>query len=152
MPKIQPSKHPMFSNRGFGFVLFCFEENCIYQNDTNWRPELYFEKSLLQLTGLCTWLISTPIDSSSFQSLRSCRGPEAGLHSYCFQVGELGRPLRAGAFLCTLCAHVGCLPGSPKGLATWPPLLVGLQEADAYLLEARTVMSTGPLAFFESQS
>ena len=97
--------------------------------------------------------INSPIDSSSFQSLRSCRGPEAGLHSYCFQVGELGRPLPgAGTFLCTHCAHVGCLPGSPKGLATWHPLLVGLQEADAYLLEARTVMSTGPLVFFESQS
>lgn len=41
---------------------------------------------------------------------------------------------------------------APPGV--WPrdPLLVGPQEADAYLLEAPIVMPTGPLAFFESQS
>lgn len=46
------------------------------------------------------------------------QGPEAGLHSYYFQVGELGRPLPgAGAFLHTHCARVRRLPGSP---GVWP--------------------------------
>ena len=115
----------MFSNRGFGFVLFCFEENCIYQNNTNWRPELCFEKSLLQLTGLRTWLIST-VPSTAHLS-KAC-GRAGGQRLVCtLIVSRLGSS--AGPFLALVhfCAHIvhmsaACLAPPrvwPRGTPCW---------------------------------
>lgn len=90
----------------------------MYQNATNWRPELSFEKSLLQPVGWCTWLTSTVTSMASRSKacgLAGSRGWSALL------LGNLAGPFLVLVHFCTHCARVRRLPGSPGGLATRPP-------------------------------